>query len=219
MKRRLCLFLRRPELGRVKTRLARTLGDVAALAAYQRLVEHQLIRLNPPPNVERLLLWTGRTAAPGAQLEDWAARWRAQLVVQQGEDLGARMHAALAMPATATEAVATLVVGVDCVALTLKILEQAWAALKANPATWVFAPAEDGGYGLVGTVADATSVGRKQEATPLHGIPWGTAQVMAETQRRCAELKLNYQLLDEVWDVDEPADWQRFEAEFGSQGY
>ena len=221
--RRLCLFVRAPELGRVKSRLAATLGAHAALAAYEQLVVDQLARLDVPASVHRELWWTG-TSSDG--VADWGARWGAELYRQGFGDLGQRMAETLFAGTTsprsspsepAADSVATLVLGADVVGINPGYLDAAYGWLQDNPAGWVFAPTEDGGYGLVGCQRRCADPSLPLDRTPFRHVPWGTADVMATTRARCRALGLPCYELGTVWDVDEEADWVRYQRRFDSE--
>ncbi|MEM1433101.1 MAG: TIGR04282 family arsenosugar biosynthesis glycosyltransferase [Pseudomonadota bacterium] len=210
--RRLCVFLRAPELGRVKTRLAGEIGDRAALAAYERLVEHLLGCLDSAPAVKRELWYAGDGG--NAQLEQWAATWAASLLAQPEGDLGVRMLAGLrgagAGPGPAAPAAASLLVGADCAGLTAAHCEQAWRILDADPEAWVFAPAEDGGFGLVGCRSAAAWLG-----SPFAGVDWEAGDTLSQCRERAGRLGLAVRLIEPLWDVDTAADWARFQQTFG----
>jgi len=201
--RRLIVFARLPVEGRVKTRLAETLGTTAALEAYRRLLGATLALADHTVLECREL----RFDAPDGALPEaaWALpatlRARGWLVgPQQGPDLGDRMHEALGTALSAGDT--PVLIGCDCPVLTPDDLAEAFAALHEHDA--VFAPAEDGGYALVGV------------SRPLPGIftamPWGTAGVMPETRTRLLQEGRRFHELRTVWDVDVQADWERWLA-------
>ncbi|MFK7912694.1 MAG: TIGR04282 family arsenosugar biosynthesis glycosyltransferase [Pseudomonadales bacterium] len=204
---RLCIFVREPRLGTVKTRLASTMGAVAALAAYERLVDHLVARVRAIANV-RIELWVaGDTSHP--HIQQWAGALAASIRVQPEGDLGQRMHAALYDPTQ--PAVPSLVIGTDCPAIDGDLVTAAVAAIRSG-AELVLAPAEDGGYGLI---AVDPGPQRRFENSPLCGIEWGSAAVLAQTRARCQHLSIATIMLQEVWDVDTESDWQRFEKLYG----
>lgn len=198
---RLCIFARTPQLGAVKRRLAAELGDTDALRAHEALVEDTLARLAEVPGVVSEL-WVG--GEPNAVVERWARRWSLAVRRQQGVDLGARMHHALTESLAA--APAALIVGVDCQGIDADYLGEAIAHLAR--ADVVLAPAEDGGYGLIGARRSA----RRGLSGLFDDMPWGTGDVLKLTLERCRSGQLRCSLLPEIWDVDTPADWQRFLA-------
>jgi glycosyltransferase A (GT-A) superfamily protein (DUF2064 family) len=96
-----------------------------------------------------------------------------------------------------------LVVGTDCPALTAEHLQQVADALKSHEA--VLIPAEDGGYVLLGL--------KRRLPAVFEGIDWGTSEVLSQTRKRLRERKSLWVELPALWDVDEPADWRRWQAE------
>ncbi len=208
---RLCLFVRTPRLGRVKTRLAANIGEQGALQAYLSLVAHTLRRLQPKTAVQRQLCVAGDCT--DATVQRWSAQWHADIQPQQGNDLGERMHHAAYAPfaAVGSQHSSTIIVGSDCPSIDTALVTLALTRL-AEGSDVVVAPAEDGGYGLIGLRWQKP---RAFTASPFAQINWGTAQVFEQTQQRCTSLGLRLSTLPTVWDVDEAQDWRRFQAEFG----
>ena len=191
------VFARAPVRGQVKTRLAATIGEDAALVAHETLVTSTLLRL---AGVEEytLMLWLAGDPR-NITVQGWAARFGVPVLQQRGDDLGSRMSSALGhMLESASRA---LVVGCDCPAIDRDYVLEALAALEKNEL--VLGPAEDGGYGLVGL---------KREVPGLfEGVAWGTSGVLDDTLRNAAALDLSVAVLRTIWDVDTAADWERFE--------
>jgi len=201
---RLCIFARTPQLGAVKRRLAVELGDAAALQAYEVLVEDALARLAVVDGVISEL-WVG--GEPNDRVEHWARSWNVAVQCQQGDDLGARMLHALTE--SLAIAPAGLVVGADCQDIDADYIAGALAQLVH--ADVVLGPAEDGGYGLIGARRSA----RRGLPRLFDDMPWGTGDVLQLTLQRCRGAELHCSLLQEIWDVDTAADWQRFLARQG----
>jgi rSAM/selenodomain-associated transferase 1 len=219
MKRtRLIVFARLPVLGRVKTRLAVTLGESRALQVYRRLLA-TTIALAEASGAERMEL---RVANDGmaancnepalstvagidtadALLVTLAARgWI--VAPQNGANLGERMRDALERSLEVGER--PVLVGSDCPTLRPTDLVAAFTALDRVDA--VFSPTEDGGYALVGVA--------RPLPTLFESIPWGTAQVAALTRVRAAQAGARVEWLRPVWDVDVEADLRRWEATDG----
>jgi glycosyltransferase A (GT-A) superfamily protein (DUF2064 family) len=81
------------------------------------------------------------------------------------------------------------------------VIGDALAALDDGDAL-VVAPAEDGGYTLIGS--------RWPPRTVFQHMPWGSPHVMAETRRRIARAGITARELALSWDVDDAADWRRW---------
>lgn len=199
------VFAKSPVAGRVKTRLAASIGDEAAAALYARLCELTLttaVAARAARLIDEIELWCAPDAdAPGfATFRD---RYGIALRTQSGADLGARMRAAL-YSALARGSRAILI-GTDCPVLDLAYLARAVAALETCDA--VFGPAEDGGYVLVG-------LARRIDA--FTGIPWSAPNTMAATRAKIGSLGAVWQELPTLWDVDEPRDLVRWQALAGA---
>lgn len=187
--KRLAIFARAPQLGHVKTRLARAVGDEAALQLHRRLLTLTLANLGAGGRGFEVEVWV---AGSSPEVDDWRGRFD---VYQQPEgDLGERMAAAIASGAGA-------VVGCDIPHLTADVVDSAFAALE--DADVVLGPTEDGGYCLI-------AMNRLQPQL-FKGIPWGSHTVLATTLKAAGQLAVAT-LEATLWDVDEPADLHRLAA-------
>ena len=158
--RRVCfVFARAPRLGTVKRRLARDIGERAALRFHVRTAETLL----------RALARDGRFAARLALTPD-RAHWRVPTpVLGQGRgDLGARMHRACDRARRGC----VVIVGSDIPGVGRSHIQAAFRALGSADA--VFGPALDGGYWLVG-------LGPRRPARPFADVRWSTAHALADT--------------------------------------
>jgi hypothetical protein len=195
MKNILLIFIRNPELGRVKTRLARTLGDAEALRIYL------------------LLLDKTQQAALGCEAERWLFysdfadendAWEQDLFekkVQSPGDLGERMESAFRM-AFEAGAPKVVIIGSDCPQLSGAALNEAFAAL--DTADFVLGPVPDGGYYLIGMKTFAPGVFRD--------IEWSTETVREKTIEKIRSTGKSWTLLPMLMDVDTEADWRAIQA-------
>jgi len=194
---RLALFAKAPIPGEVKTRLAATLGDDAALQVHRELVRHALQQLCGSDKY-LLELWCSEDHP---EARGWAEQFQTPLRIQQGDDLGERMENCLRR--MCADGALGLIVGCDCPSIDEDYVSAAIAALKS--ADLVFGPAEDGGYGLIGWAAP--------EPPPVFsGIAWSSAAVLAETLERAGAAGLKVKTLPMIWDVDSADDWQRYRS-------
>lgn len=192
------VFARALEPGRVKTRLIPALGEQGALAVYSRLLDHtlEMVRACAVP------VYLYGTHAD-ASLTDRAARHRISFERQQGAGLGQRMARALsAEHARGHERL--LLVGSDCPVLSVKYLREALEKLAQSD--FVLGPAEDGGYVLIGSRAMATWAD-----DPLSTVRFGGDRALEDTRHALATHG-RVQLLEPLWDLDEPGDWRRARA-------
>jgi hypothetical protein len=199
------VFVRAPEAGRVKTRLAAEIGAEAALRVYRRLAEHAVAEA-------RAVGAELRVHHTPADAGDAVRRWLgpdATYLPQHGGDLGARMRAAFAA-AFAVGRRRVVIVGSDLPDLSADVLRAAFAALERSAA--VLGPARDGGYYLLGL--------REMVPGVFDGIAWSTATVLEATQARLRAAGCEPALLETLADVDQAADlpagwreWARGAAE------
>ncbi len=196
----LLIFIKNPERGKVKTRLAASLGDDRALAIYHLLLAHtRRVALEVP--ADRLLFY-GQFID---EADDWpAAQFEKHL--QHAGDLGLRMHQAFRYALDERGYDRAVLVGSDIAELEPGILSLAFNRLTDH--AFVLGPARDGGYYLIGM--------KKPQASLFKGMTWSTPTVCAETQERMRALGQTPYLLPELSDVDYPEDWERVKDRFGS---
>ncbi|MEA3193489.1 MAG: uncharacterized protein QOD26_1822 [Betaproteobacteria bacterium] len=190
------VFARAPLPGRAKTRLVAKLGAWGAARLQARLTERAVqsavaSRCGP---VE--LHGTPRAAHPFFQR--LRHRYAIGLHEQSGNDLGERMHHALRMALRRHRY--ALLIGVDAPELRATDLRRALRLLRSG-CDVVIAPAEDGGYALIGC--------RRARRPVFERIDWGGNEVCAQTVERFARQCLRWRALRTVWDVDRPADVER----------
>lgn len=193
MKPLLVVFARAPQLGQVKRRLARGIGDAAALAFYRWALTRLLRRVARDPRWRTVLAVTPDRTAHGGRL--WPMKLDRH--AQGRGDLGGRMARSLRRQRGGP----VCIVGADIPDLAAGHIWRAFRALAA--ADLVFGPAADGGYWLVG------ARGRLPHALFAH-VRWSTAHALADT---LAGLKgRRVALVDRLADVDDAAAYERWGA-------
>lgn len=194
MTQTLLIFIRNPQLGKVKTRLARTVGDTEALRVYQILLEKTRVAAQGV-QAERWLFYSDFVEKNDAWPEaDFSKKKQAD------GDLGQRMEQAFrtAFEAGASKAV---IIGSDCPELTGEMLQKAFDAL--DEADFVLGPAPDGGYYLLGM--------KRLEPAVFRGIEWSTERVRTLTLEKIRAAGKSCTLLPELSDVDTETDWRAFQ--------
>lgn len=187
----LVVFLRLPDKGKVKTRLAATLGEEAALEIYKKLVSITLdivIRSEIPT----YLFYTD--GLPPASTRD--ARFSYH--IQADGDLGSRMADALSFVLSLHQK--ALIIGSDCPGLTPEILDAGYRSLDEKDI--VLGPADDGGYYLLGCI--------ELHPALFANIKWSTPSVLDQTIEKIKEANLSYCLLEKLHDIDTAEDWIRY---------
>lgn len=188
----LLIFVKNPEKGKVKTRLAETLGQDCALKIYLALLEHtRAVALQV--NVDRLLFYSSFVE----KNDGWSTGDFIKYT-QQGADLGARMLHAFQSAFEKYRKV--VIIGSDCANLTPAIVREAFEQLDYFP--FVIGPATDGGYYLLGMTTPEPSLFLNME--------WSTDEVLSNTLERIASLGKDYYLLPELSDIDYAEDWEQY---------
>lgn len=185
----LIIFVKNPVRGKVKTRLAATVGEERALAVYEQLLARtrEITQGLPCPKT----VFYSDAIAPGDSWDE--AVYQKQ--VQQGNDLGERMQEAFAY-AFAAGFRSVCIIGSDCHELTEEMLEEAFAGLGEHDV--VVGPSTDGGYYLLGM--------RELHPAFFRNKRWSTPTVLADTLRDARELNLRVRALPVLTDVDEEKD-------------
>ncbi len=204
-KHALIVFVKPPELGKVKSRLAATIGEQAALSVYQKLLLHtqQVIQLfQDTSTADCFVFYAGRVP----EADSWSALAKEQNE-QKGSDLGERMYRAFAH-CFAQGYSRVCIIGSDCPELTTSVIVSAFNALQDYPAT--IGPATDGGYYLLGL--------RKNHPSLFEKMTWSTDTVFTETMKRLKNLHWEVTTLPALTDIDTEADLQKF-PDFFPEGY
>ena len=177
------IFTRNPELGKVKTRLAATIGNENALEIYIQLLEHtKKVALETP--YDKQVLYSEEINTN----DMWEANYF-QKKMQVGTDLGERMHNAF-QGGFNDGYEKIVIIGSDLIALESSDISSAISKLDDNDI--VIGPAEDGGYYLLGMKKVPENIFSNKE--------WGTDTVLKDTLIDIASLK--YLLLEEKNDID-----------------
>jgi rSAM/selenodomain-associated transferase 1 len=181
------LFVKAPEKGRVKSRLAETIGEELAAEAYKLFVSDIVgtireagyplrIFFHPPDSADVVSEWLGKNVVP-----------------QEGKDLGERMENAFARSFSQGLEKAVLI-GTDVPDLKTSVIGEAFETLGSNEA--VIGPASDGGYYLIG-------FGRTSFRPEIfRGIEWGSDSVFSKTMKIFGEVGSKVHTLPEWGDVD-----------------
>ena len=184
----LIIFVKNLIDGQVKTRLANTLGNDAAMVIYKRLLENVHDKIHSF-EVDKIIFYSDFIE------EDIWENKLFQKEIQEGNDLGERMENAFKSSFTAGYKNA-IIIGTDCPGINKDILEDGF--LKLNHSDIVIGPAADGGYYLLGM--------KKVHSFLFQKVKWSTDKVLQQTIDLCNRNQLSYFLLPELSDIDEEKD-------------
>ncbi|HSQ58731.1 MAG TPA: TIGR04282 family arsenosugar biosynthesis glycosyltransferase [Gemmata sp.] len=189
---RLLVFLKYPEPGRVKTRIAATVGDERAAALYREWIGHVLHALQPlRPDIELIGCIAGASSEHFKEWSPLVEGWCEQVA----GDLGTKLDAAFR---DAHEAgVPVIAIGTDCLELDASLIREAFAVLAKTDA--VFGPATDGGYYLVGTARYLDGF--------FDAVRWSSHHTLADHLKQCECRGFAFELLPPLPDLDTWEDW------------
>ena len=190
----LAIFAKYWEPGKVKTRLAKKLGEQLACDVYVTFLQYLLEQFSGFGD-QRTVVYTPlesealfREAVPQA--------WGMQS--QADGDLGVRMQTFFESCCGNANR-KNILIGSDTPDLPLEAMQQAADALNDVPV--VIGPSADGGYYLIGIRGEVPDI--------FAGVPWSTEQVLQLTLAKLQQQEVPCRLLPELKDVDELEDLQR----------
>ncbi len=174
--------------GKVKTRLAASIGNDAAFEVYKELLARTRSATETVA-ADKIVFYSDEVV----KKDEWSQSFLKSK--QQGENLGERMMNAFKEIFQQGYGKA-LIIGTDCPALNESML--LWAFEKLGESDVVLGPAYDGGYYLLAM----------KELLPclFENIPWSTSTVFETTIAVCKSNNLSYSLLPTLHDVDEEKD-------------
>lgn len=191
---RLVIFAKAPQPGLAKTRLIPVLGAEGAARLAHRMLEETLTTALSSSGFQVELCTTpafSSDAWRGIVLPDNVD------VTSQGEgDLGERMARVVERCVEQGESV--ILIGTDCIDLTVLTLVSAQVALETHNA--VICPTVDGGYALLGL--------KRFDPSLFEGIAWSTSTVAEVTLKRMHNRRWSVAIGKTLHDIDVPDDLQ-----------
>lgn len=190
MKEAIIIFVRNPELGKVKTRLAATVGDEPALDIYKQLLLHTMQIANKI-HADKFIFYHEQIAS-----DDIWNKKGFHKKLQCGKNLGEKMKNAFSF-VFSEEYNKVIIIGSDCLQLNEAIVAEAFDSLSHNDT--VIGPAKDGGYYLLGM----------KEILPclFENKAWSTETVYEHTLEDIKRHHLSISILPVLTDVDTEKDW------------
>ena len=178
----LIVFVKNIILGKVKTRLAKTIGDEGAFKIYRELVgitEKETLKVN----ADRHIYFSDVIIT---------SKWQGdQKFVQEGVDLGIRMHNAF-LEGFAQGYENIIVIGSDLPDISNEVIQAGFDQLESNNV--VFGPADDGGYYLLGMSNMTNSI--------FENKPWSQSTLLDVTLQELSEQQKSVALLPTLNDID-----------------
>lgn len=177
------VFVRNPELGRVKTRLAKSIGDQAALETYKILSKHTASVVHKT-TADKIIFYSDKIQ----DNDVWTAT-NCKKQIQTKGDLGQKMLAAFQYGFSLGYK-KIIIIGSDLYSLCPKHIKSAFEKLENYDV--VFGPALDGGYYLLGLNFMIPKIFKQKQ--------WSTSSVLKETLSDLKEFNVN--LLEPLNDID-----------------
>lgn len=182
---RIIIFVRNPEKGKVKSRLAKDIGEDQALNVYHRLLNYTK-EITKKLNSEKAIYYS--------EFLDDNDLWDNMIYdkhLQTGQDLGERMQDAFSS-AFAQGKKRVVIIGSDCMELESYMIKEAFAVLENNDV--VIGPARDGGYYLLGM--------KKFLPTLFENKPWSSPDLLVDTLLDLKKMDASYYLMKTLNDID-----------------
>ncbi|MDG1516466.1 MAG: TIGR04282 family arsenosugar biosynthesis glycosyltransferase [Flavobacteriales bacterium] len=184
--RALIIFIKNPDLGKVKTRLAQDIGDQKALAIYKDLLAHTK-NVSLKTLADKVFVFHFPTLI---NHNLWNKNIFENRVQAEG-DLGAKMSDAINQVILDGYQEVCLI-GSDCFEITEAHINNAFESLAESDV--VIGPAKDGGYYLLGQ--------KKIHCQIFDKMPWSKSNLLNKTQMVLTVNGISYKLLEVLSDID-----------------
>lgn len=185
----LLIFVKYPEPGKVKTRLAKNIGSENAAILYRKMAESIIYELSKLTDYKKIIFFD-----PPDRKKDvvgWLKFNGLSFISQEGNSLGEKMSNAFSH-AFSLGAANAVVVGTDCPQIATETIEKAFEKLETSDV--VIGPSYDGGYYLLGL--------RRLIPELFYDIDWGTNLVFDQTMKRLRRDRIKSECLEMLRDVD-----------------
>tara|TARA_A100001011_G_C14112669_1_gene757719 strand:- start:70 stop:678 length:609 start_codon:yes stop_codon:yes gene_type:complete len=189
------VFAKTPIIGHVKTRLIPLLGSGEACELHKKMTFRLIKDLDS--DKYDIQIWTDKDLN-----HEFFKEFSYPMREQIGKDLGQKMGHALSSGLSTHQKV--MLVGTDLPELDNSYLEKVSDDL--NRFQIVIGPTLDGGFGLLAA--------RDFDQSMFEDIVWSSSGVLRVLCRNLIDLKLSFHLSKTLWDVDQPADYDRFKRTY-----
>lgn len=190
----LILFLKYPERGKVKTRLADLLGEDVTCELYRCFLA-DIATMIRDVRAEKMIVYAGDAGLSFPDFPDIPC------LQQRGSNIGERMNNAFA-DVFSFGYERCVLIGSDSPDLPARLIDDAFK--KLSSADVVLGPSADGGYYLIGCQCSSLY------SSLFSDIPWSTARVLSATLRQIDSSGLTYEKLEQWSDIDNLDDLKIF---------
>lgn len=187
----LIIFAKNPVHGKVKTRLAKHIGNDRAMNLYLKLLYNTYLQTKDM-NCDKYLFLSDKK-----NVDLFSKNFKQ--FVQNGNDIGERMKNAFEEVLKSGHN-KIILIGTDIPELDEHLINEAFNNLSEKD--FVLGPAADGGYYLIGM--------KKFSGYIFENIEWSTEKVLSKTIENIKERSESYSLLKELNDLDDIEDLKKF---------
>jgi rSAM/selenodomain-associated transferase 1 len=189
----LLIFVKYPEPGKVKTRLAKDIGSENAALLYRKMAENTVYNLSKSSDYRKIIFFDPPERR--SDVTHWLKINGLSFIAQEGNSLGERMSNAFSH-AFSLGAPKAVIVGTDCPQITTETILKAFEKLDTSEV--VIGPTYDGGYYLLGFSRFIPQV--------FHDIDWSTDLVFDQTMKKLRDNGIKSECLEMLRDVDTAED-------------
>ena len=203
MENALIVFIKYPEPGKAKTRLAKDIGDEKACEIYKLLAENvikNILTKNPGTYTVHFFF---TPADRETEIRTWLKPIlndnqgiKTQFRTQEGRNLGEKMSNAFKEILQEKGCKKCIIIGTDCLEIDATLIENAFDILKEKNV--VIGPCKDGGYYLIGMSRPTPDL--------FVDIDWSTDRVFEQTMEKTQKNKLSGGVLKTLTDIDTQED-------------
>jgi uncharacterized protein len=201
MRSALLIFIKNPALGKVKTRLAKTIGEYNALKIYQYLLDHTMEITYELDRFDKFVYYNEFIPTK----DEWP-NVKYQKELQEGANLGEKMSNAF-KKVFAEDYRKVVLMMPDCPKMTDTMIEKAFKVLDTHD--FVLGPTNDGGYYLIGMKVYSPQI--------FENMEYSTDHVLSDTIARIEGISKTYFKLPALVDVDQEEDLGPLKKKIGLQ--
>jgi rSAM/selenodomain-associated transferase 1 len=185
----LIIFVKAPLVGKVKTRLAKKLGESVTLDIYRSMVKDLLQNIKGYSEYKiQLSFWPVNHLT---EMQNWLGKsWK--FLAQCEGHLGEKMLDAF-KNAFEVGSGKVIIIGSDIPTISKQVIHDAFTRMDSYDL--VLGPSEDGGYYLIGL--------KKLHSALFENVSWGSPQVLKETVEIARANKISLSLLEMRNDIDD----------------
>ena len=196
------VFTKLPIEGKVKTRLAKDIGESFAASLYKVCAEHTFNVLSKFNTLSVQIFLFYPEGSEIKKIKEWAGN-KFSYYTQKGDNLGEKMYNAFKLIYNkGFEKI--IIIGTDLPDINHETIKDAFSYLETRDC--VLGPSNDSGYYLLGFKTKVIDL--------FSGINWSSDSVLEKTKEKLTQIRATYSLLDELIDIDTKEDLENWLTHF-----